>query len=132
MTVLGNRTQRICLWACTLGMAALLAGCESKTRARAEARAAFVAGEQQAMHNVEEMRNRGPTISVYGPVRNSVLPWSDDLTLSKAMVDAQYLGNTDPNQILIVREGHATPYDPKQLLKGQDVPLEPRDIVVIK
>jgi hypothetical protein len=111
---------------------ALLPGCVSKARAQAQARAAFVAGEQQAMQNIEKLRYPGPTISVVGPVQNPVLPWSNGLTLDRAVVDARYLGPIDPTQILVVRSGQATPYDPKALLKGQDVPLQPRDVVVIK
>ena len=111
---------------------ALLSGCISKARARAQERAAFVAGEQQAMHNMQELRNSGPTISVVGPVKNPVLPWTEGLTLAKALVNAQFLGSADPTQILVVRSGEATPYDPKTLLQGKDVPLQPRDVVVIK
>ena|SRR5579859_5375588 len=110
----------------------IMSGCISKATARAQARAAFVAGEQQAMQNMELLRNRGPTVTVVGEVKNNLVPWTNGLTLGQAMVDAQYFGDVDPKQILVVREGRATPYDPKQLLKGEDVPLEPRDVVVIK
>ncbi|HEV2208347.1 MAG TPA: hypothetical protein VG167_06190 [Verrucomicrobiae bacterium] len=133
---MGSRKQKARALALLLmlsaGVAAGLAGCVSKARAKAEARAAFVAGEQQAMNNVEQLRNRGDTVTVLGDVKTHQIPWTTELTLAKAVVDAGYIGAADPTQILVVREGRATPYDPKQLLKGEDVPLQARDVVVLR
>jgi hypothetical protein len=51
------------------------------------------------------------------------------MTLAKAVVAADYLGTADPGQILIVHNGVATRVEPRQLLSGVDIPLQPGDIV---
>jgi hypothetical protein len=57
--------------------------------------------------------------------------WSQDLTLAKAIVAAGYQAQTDPKQIMIVRNGQAIPVDPKKLLQGEDIPLVAGDLVQI-
>src|SRR4051812_1767976 len=106
-------------------------GCVSKKKANAEAHAAFMAGQQQAMVA------RGPqpassVVTVVGPVHTPSLTWTQDLTLAKAIVDAGYESAVDPKQIMIVRNGQAVPVDPKSLLAGEDVPLLPGDMVVLR
>ena len=51
------------------------------------------------------------------------------MTLARALVTAEYLGTTDPGQILIVHNGVATRVEPSKLLSGVDIPLQPGDIV---
>jgi hypothetical protein len=60
------------------------------------------------------------------------VPWTAELTLAKAVVAAEYFGDKDPTEILIVRNGKAIRCDPKKLLEGEDVPLEPQDLVELK
>ncbi len=111
----------------------LLSGCVSKGKAEARARAAFLAGEQQqSAMMARQMQLQGPTVTVLGEVRNSVVRWTADLTLAKAVVDAEYFGQTDPTAIVIQRDGRQIPYDPKQLLSGQDVLLQPNDVIELK
>ncbi len=74
----------------------------------------------------------GPTVTFIGPVRNTLVPWSAELTLAKAIVAADYLGPNDPTEIIIRRGGEEIRLDPKKLLGGEDVPLLPRDIVELK
>lgn len=109
-----------------------LSGCVSKTAAQAQARAAFLAGQQQAMQTMIERQAEGPTVTFVGPVRNILVPWTANLTLAKAVVAADYFGKGDPHEIIICRSGQQIPVDPKQLLAGEDVPLMPRDVVEIK
>ena len=113
-------------------MPLLVAGCMSKKKADAQARTAFLAGQRQALEIVQQAQARGPSITVLGEVRNSIVPWTSDLTLAKALVAADYRGATDPIEILIERQGKATSYDPKKLLTGEDVPLQPNDVVQIR
>lgn len=115
-----------------LALACSLSGCVSKGAAQAEARAAFVAGQQQAMRNMIEKQAEGPTVTFVGPVRNVLVPWNAQLTLAKAVVAADYFGQGDPSAIIIRRDGQEIPVDPKKLLGGEDVPLLPRDIVEIR
>jgi hypothetical protein len=67
-----------------------------------------------------------------GQVRNPRIPWTAELTLAKAVLAAEYFGEKDPTEILIVRSGKAVRYDPKKLLEGEDIPLEPQDLVELK
>lgn len=65
-----------------------------------------------------------------GPVRKFVVPWTSDLTLSKAILEAEYTGLWDPYRITVTRKGQVVEIKPKRLLQGlDDLPLEPGDIV---
>jgi protein involved in polysaccharide export with SLBB domain len=107
-----------------------VAGCTTKAKAKAHAQAAFAAGQQQAMALMNQPR--GTHVTVIGQVRTPMLPWSEDLTLAKAIIAAGYYGAADPKEIFIVRNGKASRVDPKQLLNGEDVPLQAGDVVQIK
>jgi len=127
--------RHVCGTAFTLCGAFLLAatfgGCVSKSKADAKARAAFIAGQQQAIMRLQQaqMQGQGPCVTVNGEVRNHVVPWTEGMTLAKAVVAADYFGAADPGQILIVHNGLATSVEPSQLLSGVDIPLQPGDIV---
>jgi hypothetical protein len=110
----------------------LASGCISKNKANAQARAAFFAGQRQALVMFHQAQLRGPSVTIVGEVRNAIIPWTADMTLSKALVTADYRGAADPTEILIEREGKATSYDPKKLLTGEDVPLQANDVVEIR
>src|SRR5258708_1516368 len=126
-----NSMQRH-IFAFALGVCLFVAGCVSKNKAQAQAQAAFVAGQRQALQIVQQAQLRGPTITVVGEVNNPTIPWTTDLTLAKALIAADYRGSSDPTEILIARQGKAISYDPKKLLHGEDVPLQPNDIIQIK
>jgi protein involved in polysaccharide export with SLBB domain len=104
-------------------------GCVTRTKARADAQAAFIAGQQQAMAGIQ--RTQGASVTIIGPVRNPIVPWTEDMTLAKAILAADYTGPTDPNDIVIMRNGRAIKVDPNQLLNGEDVPLQTGDVVQI-
>lgn len=104
-----------------------LGGCVSKSKAKAQARAAFIAGQQQAMARMQQAQ--GPSVTVNGEVRNHVVPWTQGLTLAQAIVAAEYCGAKDPSQMIIVHNGVATRLDPRQLLTGTDIPLQSGDII---
>ena len=108
-----------------------LGGCVSKSKANAQARAAYMAGQQQAMARMQQTQTlgQGPCVTVNGEVRNRVVPWTQGLTLAKAVIAADYYGAKDPGQLIIVHNGIANRVDPKQLLSGVDIPLQPGDIV---
>jgi hypothetical protein len=125
-----NRLNLSWLVASSLGL--VLAGCVTRSQADAQARAAFAAGQQQATLQMQQSPLRDPTVTVLGQVRNSILPWTAELSLAKAIVASGYYGVTDPTQIVINRDGREISVDPKQLLNGEDVPLQPRDAIQIK
>jgi hypothetical protein len=115
----------------SLLLAVTFAGCVSKSKAEAERRKAYIAGQQQAIARVQQMQTQGqgPCVTVNGEVRNHVVPWEEGMTLAKALVAADYLGVSDPAQILILRNGVAKRVQPKQLLSGSDIPLQVGDVV---
>ena len=118
------------LFGCYLMLLMAASSCTTKAKAKAKAQAAFVAGQQQAIAN---MQPRPPTVSVFGQVRNQNVNWTDDLTLTKAIVAADYFGSRNPRAIVIIRNGQAMSIDPKLLLNGgQDPPLEPGDVVELR
>lgn len=106
-----------------------IAGCVTKGKAKAQAEAAFLAGQQQAMIRMSQPHQA--VVTFIGPVRNPTVTWTQDLTLAKAIVTAGYEPLSDPKQIMIVRNGQAIPVDPKKLLAGEDVPLVAGDLVQI-
>jgi hypothetical protein len=113
----------------SLILGVVLSGCVSKSKAEAQARAAFLAGQQQA---AQQMQARGPNVTVIGDVKNNLVPWTAGLTLAQAILAADYFGQGDPKQITIVRGGEQIQVNPTQLLSGEDIPLQPRDVIEIR
>ena len=126
----GRGQQRFVL-ALALLIALPFTGCVSKEKADAKARAAFVAGQQQAAARMQQVQaqEQGPSVVVNGEVRNHIVPWTEGLTLAAAIVAADYYGATDPSMIYLVRAGRAMLIDTRQLLAGKDVPLQAGDVV---
>jgi hypothetical protein len=113
-----------------------LAGCTSKSKARAEARAAFYAGQAKAFEaqfapNIP-LRAPGNTVAILGPVNFPALTWTADLTLIKTIVAAEYTPPGEPRQIVITRNGTQFSVNPAELLNGEDIPLLPGDVVELK
>ena len=121
-------TRSLC---CLVLASVAFGGCVSKSKADVKAREAFLAGQQQAMMRMQQtqLQTQGPSVTVNGEVRNHVIPWTEGLTLAKALLAADYCGAADPGQIFIVHNGRATRVEAKQLLTGVDIPLQPGDIV---
>ena len=105
-----------------------LAGCVSKATADAQAKAAFLAGEKVAYQNMQSSQT---AIVVLGEVQKHQIPWVAGLTLAQAIATAGYNGAHDPTDIILKRNSVQTEVDPKQLLNGKDVPLQPGDVVSI-
>ena len=113
-------------------VAFLISGCVSKSKADAQARLAYIAGQRDAMMQMQRQGHRGPVVNFIGPVNNPVVSWSEGLTLSKAIVQAVYNLPTDPTSIVIHRNDQEIPVNPAQLLAGQDVPIQPGDVIEIR
>ena len=104
----------------------------SKSTSQARAQAAFLAGQQQsAAQATAQAQSQIPSVSVHGNVRNSVVPWTEDLTLAKAIVAAVYQGRNNPKMIYVIRNGQTTEVAPRELLGGNDMPLQAGDVVEI-
>jgi hypothetical protein len=107
-----------------------LAGCVSKKEAELKAQQAYMAGQAQAAKQWQSQRP--PEVVVRGPVRNPVVPWTEGLTLAKAIVDADYTGFMNPILVRVIRNGQMIEeMKGIDLLHHRDVPLEPGDIVDI-
>ncbi len=104
-------------------------GCVTKSKANAQARAAYFAGKQQGM----AMKINGPSVWFVGNVHQQIVPWTEGLTLAHALVTANYLGQNDPSEITVFRPGQPPiKVDPKDLLRGADLPLEAGDRIDIR
>jgi hypothetical protein len=125
-----------------LAMVAVLAsaGCVSKKVAAAQARAAYLAGQRDAMAQIVQQSASGvaepspdlaaiTNITFVGPVENPVVPWSNGLTLAKAIVAAVYHSAVDPTMIVIKRAHQEIQIEPSRLLNGGDFPLLPGDVI---
>ena len=118
---------------CVGGLSALLTatsfcGCVTKSQARAQAQAAYLAGQNDAL---AKMAGMGQGIVVVGPVEHPNVPWVEGLTLSQAIATANYTGRHNPKEITITRQGDQASINPRDLLNGHVVPLEPGDTITI-
>jgi hypothetical protein len=104
-------------------------GCISKTKAQAEARAAYAAGQRDAYAHIAAAQRT--SIKVFGPVQNPEVPWVEGLTLGQAIATANYTARGNPQEILLLRRGENATIDPRDLLNGHDVPLEPGDTITL-
>ncbi len=72
------------------------------------------------------------SVVVIGPVQNPEVTWTNGLTLAQAIIEANYTGSGNPRKIILTRQGQATRVDPRDLLHGHDVPLQPGDNITIQ
>lgn len=126
--MIGARASSV-LFCAALSLGPALAGCVTKAQAKAQARAAYIAGEQAATIRLQQAQVQGPTVRVNGPVRNPLVPWTPRLTLSQAIIAADCLDASDPAEIIVFHNGMARRVNVRDLLSGHDVPLEPGDVV---
>jgi hypothetical protein len=108
-------------------------GCVSKKKEQLAARQAYMAGQQQAMQAAAQARQQqGPVVYVQGPVRNPVVEWKEGLTLSQAIVTAEYTAFMNPVLIRVLRNGQvAGEFKGIDLLHHQNMELEAGDTVII-
>jgi hypothetical protein len=111
-------------------------GCVTKHEQMMQAQQAYQAGQQAGTQSAAAQAiaaPSGPTIALRGPVQHPVLPWSDGLTLSQAIVDADYTGFMNPVLIRVIREGQVVDECKGiDLLHGHNVPLEAGDLIIIQ
>jgi hypothetical protein len=111
-------------------MGMFLSGCTTHSQAEVEAQTAYIAGQRDAFASLAAMQRN--SVTVIGPVQNSEVTWTNDLTLSQAIITANYTGSSNPKEIILSRQGQTTRIDPQDLLQGQDVPLQPGDIITLQ
>jgi hypothetical protein len=126
----GNRTSPVLL-ICLCLLGSLSSGCVSKSNARLQAEKAFLEGQQKAL--VEQQQQLQPAVWFRGDIRNQRVPWTEGLTLSRALLAAQYTWSWDPRTITVTRAGELYAVDAKRLLRGlEDPELEPGDVVEVR
>jgi hypothetical protein len=108
-------------------LALVAAGCVTRSQANAQARAAYLAGQKAAFASIAQ----GQGVVIVGPVQYPNVPWVEGLTLSQAIATANYTGRRNPKAITITRQGEQASINPKDLLNGHVVPLEPGDTITI-
>ena len=118
---------------CALLAALAAGGCVSKKKEQLAARQAYVAGQEQAMQAAAQARQQqGPVVYLQGPVRHPVVEWKEGLTLSQAIVAADYTAFMNPALIRVLRNGQvAGEFKGIDLLHHQDMDLEAGDTVII-
>ena len=118
---------------CLLVLGVVLVGCKGSDRKSARARAQGMAiGRQQATAAVQAQPVFAP-ITVNGKVRNKQILWSEGMTLSKAIVAADYYDLLDPLAIYVIRGGQSTFINPKDVLNQQNDPeVMPGDLIDIR
>ncbi|HXC97722.1 MAG TPA: hypothetical protein VN048_00165 [Verrucomicrobiae bacterium] len=112
----------------TLVLALAATGCVTKSKADAQARAAYMAGQQAAY---QSMGGAVTDVVVFGNVQKHEVPWVDGLTLAQALATANYLGSHDPQDIILKRNSIETEINPKDLLNGQNMELKPGDQISV-
>lgn len=114
---------------CCLAIAlAMLSGCVRRSTARREAQVAFLNGQQNSVERQERLL--ATTLMVRGQVRSPIVTWKPDMTLSAALLEAGYLGRTDPHRITLTRQGISHSIEVRRLLKGlEDPAVLPGDLI---
>lgn len=107
-----------------------LSGCVTKSQARADARAAYNAGQRDAFATLAATQRTG--IKVFGAVQHPEVPWVEGMTLTQAIATATYIAQGHPKEIILLRRGESATINPRDLLNGHDVPLEPGDAITLR
>jgi hypothetical protein len=105
-------------------------GCTTKSKARAQAGAAFAAGQNEGL---KQAQSQARVVTFVGQVRNRVVLWEEGLTLAQAIDAAVYTGFSDPKMIVLKRGAESVTIKVNDLLRGAANPvLEPGDMVDIR
>lgn len=122
------------LW--TLGMLLCLSvGCTSKKAAQKNQRAAYAMGVQSGRIEQQNQRDSDAnetTITFSGAVRNTAIPWREELSLSQAIVEAGHSGRRHPRAIFVHRGSDVFEVPPWRLMHGEDFQVEPGDHIEIR
>ena len=122
--------SRLCGWTLLVLVGLVLAtGCTTKTKAKTDARAAYLEGQRQGLVEAQDLQRT--TVRFIGRVNQPFVEWNPTITLTEAIIVAGYQGH-EPTQIIIHRHGQPMFVDPKALLEGEEVPLMPGDTVELR
>ena len=115
---------------CALALLLLLTGCANKSELKLREENAYLRGQLEAAQKAREQEQ--PTVFFRGLVRQTRVPWREELTLSQALAEAQFTGTSDPTILRILRRGQVYSLDVRRLLRGLEDPvLEVNDVVEV-
>ena len=76
------------------------------------------------------MQMQRASVTVHGEVENPIVPWTEGLTMSQAIVAAHYTGFMNPSVVRVLRNGQVVQqFLGVDLLRGHDMPLQVGDVV---
>lgn len=116
-----------------LALLVFLSGCASKSTTKLREENAYLRGQLDAAEKQRQQQlQQQPTVFFTGLVRQTRVPWREDLTLSQGLAQAQFTGTSDPTILRIQRKGQVFTVDVRRLLRGQEDPvLEVNDVVEV-
>jgi hypothetical protein len=116
-----------------LAAVAVVAGCASKSTSKLKEQNAFLAGQNSIlMQQQAQSAAQSPGITVVGPVQHPQVPWVTGMTLAQAISTANFVGENQPQQIIITRNGESAVLPANALLNGADIPLEIGDVIELR
>ncbi|HUC83740.1 MAG TPA: hypothetical protein VL970_01000 [Candidatus Acidoferrales bacterium] len=121
------------IWFTILLLAVAAAGCTTKSSARLREQNAYLAGQNEVLQQHQAQSDaQSPGVTIVGPVQHPHVPWVTGLTLAQAITTANYVGQDQPKQIIITRNGESATLDASVLLSGTDIPLEIGDTIELR
>jgi hypothetical protein len=123
------------LFLCGAALALTACSCTTSSKSRLAAQNAYLRGQNEAMMQMQQKQQQQavPSVSFVGDVQNRATPWHEELSLSKAIMAAVYLGRTDPRVIAVIRNSQRHEINVRDLLRGVDDPLlEAGDVVEVR
>jgi len=106
-----------------------MTGCASGEHKPSKAQTQFAAGQEEAFALLQ--RSGIYVVRMVGPFQRPVVLWREEMTLAQAILDAGFLGQDAPTQILIQHGLIMERIAPARLLQGEDVPIQPGDVIHI-
>jgi hypothetical protein len=114
-------------------LAVAASGCTTKSTARLREQNAYLAGQNAVLQqNQAQTEAQAPGVTIVGAVQHPHVPWVAGMTLAQAIATANYVGQEQPKQIIITRNGESAAMDANVLLNGSDIPLEIGDTVELR
>ena len=74
----------------------------------------------------------GAGCTIIGAVDHPNVPWVEGLTLAQAIATANYTSHRNPKTITITRQGEEISVNPRDLIGGHVVSLQPGDKITIQ
>ena len=101
------------LFAVILVFALAVGGCTTRSNAKAQAQAAFQAGQITALR--QQQQEQTPVVTIVGPVQNQRVPWVAGLTLARELL----MANLEDSRVLLSELDAETPHRRGRAERGQ-------------